>query len=238
MRIAALVALICGMLVGALLADEKMPATTQCSAKKIKIVVAGDSTVMDMVGWGRGFKERLADDVECVNLGEGSKSSKSYRTEGFWDKVMAEKGDYVLIQFGHNDQPSGRPARGTDAATEFRANMEALRARRPRGRRNAILVTSLVRRIWGEDGKIRDTLGDYANGTRAAAEDAHAPLIDLHARSIAVCNELGQEQCKAFDLPKSASHVNLEGSRAFGALVAEDLARAVPELAPHIRAGK
>jgi pectinesterase len=225
------------LLVAPIVGANDKPATTRAAAK-VKIVIVGDSTVMDMVGWGRGFKERLSDDVECVNLGEGSKSSKSYRAEGFWDRAMAQRGDYVLIQFGHADQPGGRPDRETDAATEFRANMKRYAEDVRAAGGKAILVTPLVRRIWGEDGKIRDTLGDYANGTRAAAEDAQAPLIDLHARSIALCNERGPERCKAFDLPKSASHVNLEGSRVFGALVAEDLARVVPELVPHIKAAK
>jgi pectinesterase len=224
------------LLVAPLSRADDQPATRP--AVKLKIVLAGDSTVLDGSGWGRGFKERLADDVECINIAEPSKSSKSYRAEGFWDKVMAAHGDYVLIQFGHNDQPGGRPDRETDAATEFRANMKRYAEEVRAAGGTPILLTPLVRRIWGEDGKIRDTLGDYANGTRAAAEDAHAALIDLHQRSIALCNELGEDKCKAFALPHSASHVNLAGSRAFGTLIAEDLAHVVPELAPHIKAGK
>src|SRR5688572_11441405 len=71
----------------------------------VRIVLVGDSTVTEKEGWGPGFKALLADDVECVNLAVGGRSSKSYRDEAHWDKVLASKADYVLIQFGHNDQP-------------------------------------------------------------------------------------------------------------------------------------
>ena len=80
--------------------------------------------------------------------------------------------------------------------------------------------------------------------TRAVAAETKTPLIDLHDRSIALCESLGPERCEAFDPPPQKDgearrhHLNAEGSRAFGALVAEDLVRAVPELAPHVNPPK
>ena len=65
-----------------------------------KIVLAGDSTVTDDSGWGAGFHSVF----DCTNLAKGGRSSRSYRTEGWWDKCLATKPNYLLIQFGHNDE--------------------------------------------------------------------------------------------------------------------------------------
>ncbi|HEV2294930.1 MAG TPA: pectinesterase family protein [Tepidisphaeraceae bacterium] len=211
---------------------------------KVKIVLVGDSTVTDKAGWGAGFKSLLNDDVECVNLSKGGRSSKSYRNEGWWDKAMAEKGDYVLIQFGHNDQPGKGPERATDPKTDFRANLKRYVEEARAAGAAPVLVTSLTRRHFNPDGTIRDTLEDYAKATKAVAAETGAPLIDLHERSIALCESLGPEKCKAFNPPPQkegqpdVSHLNAEGSRTFAALVVEDLARLVPELRAHLKGTK
>ena len=222
----------------ALAADTTSKPTT---APSIKIVLVGDSTVTDKAGWGVGFAELLAADVKCINRAAGGRSSKSYRNEGLWAKAIAEKGDFVLIQFGHNDQPGKGPERETDPDTEFRANMtryvEEVRAAGGK----PVLITSLTRRNFNSDGKIRRSLDAYVKVTREVAAETKTPLIDLHDRSVALCESLGAEKCAAFDPPPQkdgrpdVTHLNAAGSRAFGALVAEDLARVVPELAPHIK---
>ena len=75
----------------------------------MKIVLVGDSTVTDKAGWGAGFSRCSRTTCSASTSRKGGRSSKSYRNEGWWDKAMAEKGDYVLIQFGHNDQPGKGP---------------------------------------------------------------------------------------------------------------------------------
>ena len=107
-----------------------------------------------------------------------------------------------------------------------------------------VLVTSLTRRNFNPDGKIRRSLDAYVKVTKEVAAETKAPLIDLHDRSVALCESLGPEKCAAFDPPPQkdgrpdVTHLNVAGSRAFGALVAEDLARVAPELASHIKAAK
>ena len=221
----------------ALAADATSKPTT---APSIKIVLVGDSTVTDKAGWGVGFAELLAADVKCVNRAAGGRSSKSYRNEGLWDKAMAEKGDYVVIQFGHNDQPGKGPERETDPDTEFRANMTRyVEEARAAGAR-PVLVTSLTRRNFNPDGKIRRSLDAYVKVTKEVAAETKAPLIDLHDRSLALAEKLGSQGCEPLS-PRDkegkidTTHLNAEGSRAFGALVAEDLARVVPDLATHIK---
>src|SRR5215204_3163246 len=94
------------------------------AADKIRIVLAGDSTVTDKQGWGLGFAELLASDVELDNLAKGGRSSKSFYDEGIWAKCLELKPDYILIQFGHNDEPGKGLARETDAGTTYYENMK------------------------------------------------------------------------------------------------------------------
>ena len=97
-------------------------------AEKIRFVLAGDSTVTDDAGWGRAFAELLSDDAECINLAKSGRSSRSYRTEGWWQKCLDAKPRYLLIQFGHNDQPGKGPERESAAETDFRQSSSCCRS--------------------------------------------------------------------------------------------------------------
>ena len=87
------------------------------------IVLVGDSTVTDQIGWGLGFRQFVNDGAVVSNAAQSGRSSKSYSAEGYWAKAIALKGDYYLIQFGHNDQPGKGADRETDPATTFTENM-------------------------------------------------------------------------------------------------------------------
>ena len=212
-------------------------------AAGVTIVLVGDSTVTDNAGWGIGFKDALGDDVKCINLAQGGRSSKSFRDEGHWDKALATKGDYVLIQFGHNDQPGKGPARETDPNTTFPANLKRYAEEARAAGMKPVIVTSLVRRKFDENGKIRSDLVAYADAAKRAAADAEVPFIDLHARSIDLCNGLGPDGCVAISPINQSgeqkgttdtTHLNAEGSMLFGMVVAAELARVVPALSGHI----
>src|SRR5262249_49402587 len=135
-------------------------------AHKIKIVLVGDSTVTDTAGWGLGFKQFLNDKAECVNTSAGGRSSMSFMREGRWTNALALKGDYYLIQFGHNNEP-GKPGRSTDMPTfvsdmtRYVDDAQAIGAK-------PILVTPLVRRQWDKanPGKIKSSLEPYAEEVR------------------------------------------------------------------------
>src|SRR6476469_5446929 len=109
-------------------ADDGVATTRRADDGKVRVALVGDSTVTDKQGWGPGFAARLADDAICINKSLGGRSSKSYRNEGHWDELLKldPRPDYVLIQFGHNDQAGLHkgPERETDANTEFRANLK------------------------------------------------------------------------------------------------------------------
>ncbi len=218
-------------------AAEAAPAAGQ----KIRIVLVGDSTVADRTGWGLGFKEFLnLDKAGCINAARGGRSSRSYMKEGLWTNALALKGDYYLIQFGHNNQP-GKPGRSTDMAA-FVANIKQYVDDARAIGAIPVLVTPLTRRQWDKNhpGQIKSTLEPYAEEVRRIAAEKHVPLVDLHARSIELCEQLGREKCCKFSPVKVAkgkteydnTHLNPAGRVLFARLVVQELRQAVPELDP------
>jgi lysophospholipase L1-like esterase len=210
----------------------------------VKIVLAGDSTVNNGGGWGPGFCALMTPNVQCVNLARNGRSSKSYYDEGVWQSVLAEHGDYILIQFGHNDMPGKGPARETDPGTTYAANMRRyIEQARAEGAR-PVIVTSLSRRNY-KDGQLVEDLAAYANAAKRVAEEEQVPVIDLNAASVRLLKTMTQEQADQFDAvghPDAAggnaldrTHLNAHGSEVFGRMVADDLARVCPELGPDVK---
>src|ERR1035441_5574257 len=92
---------------------------------KIRITLIGDSTQTRNAGYGLGFCANLTDDVACINDAKGGASTKTYYQEGYWEKALADKPDYVLIQFGHNDEETKEHLpRQTNLQTEYPANLK------------------------------------------------------------------------------------------------------------------
>lgn len=215
-----------------------MTATDPATRPAVRIALVGDSTVTGSAGWGTGFASCWGGGVEVLNFARGGRSSKSYRDEGHWDQHARPSGaDYVLIQFGHNDQPGKGPERETDPATTFRDNLRRYVAEARAAGMKPVLVTSLVRRKFDTDGRIRSDLAAYADATTVVAAETGTPLIDLHALSIDACNKLGLAGCEAISAaPKQpgtidTTHLNARGSELFGRIVADELCRVVPQLA-------
>ena len=207
----------------------------------IRIVLAGDSTVTDDVGWGAGLRAHLAPRVTVVNLAQKGRSSKSFIDEGHWAKVMAEKADYVLIQFGHNDQPGKGPARETDPATTYRDYLARMIDDVWASGATPVIVTSLTRRGgFGDDGHLHSDLVSYVEAAKVVATARGAPIVDLHARSVEVVDRMGATESLTLgpsnaDGTPDKTHLNAKGSALFGGIVAEELARVVPALAADIR---
>lgn len=209
----------------------------------VKIVLAGDSTVNNGGGWGPGFCADLTPNVDCINLARNGRSSKSYYDEGVWNDVLAQHADYILIQFGHNDQPGKGPARETDPDTTYAANMRRyIEQARSEGAR-PVIVTSLSRRNY-KDGVLVEDLTAYARAAKRVAEEEDVPVIDLNARSTRLLKTMTQAQADEFDAvghPDAAgvkldrTHLNPRGSQVFGRMVADDLARVCPELGPDVK---
>lgn len=207
--------------------------------QRTRIVLAGDSTVTDSSGWGIGFQACLAESVECINMAKGGRSSRSFRAEGLWDKCLKLKPDYLLIQFGHNDQPGKGPERESAADGDFRDHLRRYVEEAKAIDCKPVLITSLTRRRWNDQGKIQPTLAAYAEATKIVAAEMSVPLLDLNRLSIEQCNRIGPEAFRAFE-PMTVegadhTHLNQEGSLAVGAIVAKELAEIVKPLANVIR---
>lgn len=217
-------------LAGEILAADAKP------ADKVRIVLAGDSTVTTKAGWGLGFAKLLNPDAECINLAIGGQSSKSFRDTGQWKKALDQKPNYILIQFGHNDMPGKGANRETDPETTYRENMTRFVAEARAIGAQPILVTSMTRRHFKE-GKIQSDLIPYVNAVKKVAAETKVPLVDLHARSIELFEQLGPEGCQAL-APKDTktgkvdgTHLNSKGGEGVGKLVAEELKKVEPALA-------
>jgi pectinesterase len=206
----------------------------------IRIVLVGDSTVTEGAGWGLGFSQLVTGGAEVINVAANGRSSKSFINEGRWTDAIAKKGQYYLIQFGHNDEPGKGPERETDPKTTYRQNMARYVDESRAIGAKPILVTSLVRRLYNEDGTIRTTQTPYVEAVRALAADKNVPVIDLHAISKADAEHAGDAVWADLS-PRDEkgevdrTHLNQKGSDVVGRMVADELRKLVPELAPHLR---
>lgn len=227
-----------------------------------KIILVGDSTTAVVGGWGPSFcAEHVTSFAACVNLARGGRSSGSYRAEGSWDLALAEmrapgyKQTWVLIQFGHNDQP-GKPGRSTDLATEFPANLARYVDEVRAAGAIPVLVTPLTRRIF-KNGRLDNDLAPWAEATRRIAAGKKVALVDLNARSAAAVQAMGEDAADRFaQLPKGTTptgqepratevqelpmararlsfdhtHLGREGADYFAKMMTGELARAVPQM--------
>ncbi|MDB5421572.1 MAG: hypothetical protein JWR59_1519, partial [Brevundimonas sp.] len=180
---------------------ESLPSAQPIRASKI--ILVGDSTTAVAGGWGPSFcAQHVTSFLACVNLARGGRSSGNYRTEGSWDIALGEMSapyyvaTYVLIQFGHNDQP-GKPGRSTDLATEFPANLKRyVEETRARGAM-PVLVTPLTRRQF-VDGQLQNDLEPWAEAIRRVAAETHTPVVDLNASSASAVQALGPAMSARF----------------------------------------
>ncbi len=214
------------------------------AAAPLRVVLAGDSTVANvasppkdrptLAGWGQALPEFLPG-ATVVNHARGGTSTKSFRQLGLWDRVLGEKPDWVLIQFGHNDQPGKGPERETDPATSYRDSLRAfVREARAAGAR-PVLITPVARRVYA-DGKLTSTLTPYAEAVLAVGREVQVPVVDLHGRSSALFQQMGEKFCRLYGPSDTdRTHFSREGARMVARLVAEGLEREVPELRAHLR---
>jgi len=205
-----------------------------------RVILVGDSTMASSTGYGDALCARLTPGTACLNLARGGRSSGSFRAEGRWDEVTSLLRDgagyrrtYVLIQFGHNDQP-GKPGRSTDYATEFPVNMTRYVDEARALGAIPVLVTPLTRRSF-KHGYVQNDLAPWAGTVRHIASATGTPLVDLNALSLAAVQAMGpQEADKLARVGANFDHTHVGplGAERFSSIVARELVRQVPELAP------
>jgi lysophospholipase L1-like esterase len=231
-----------------------------------KIILVGDSTTAVFGGWGPSFcGYHVTSFMACVNLARGGRSTSNYRAEGSWDIALSEmrtpgyRNIWVLIQFGHNDQP-GKPGRSTDLATEFPANLKRYVEEARAAGAHPVLVTPLTRRSF-VDGKLVNDLAPWAAATCKVAAELKVPLLDLNADSSAAVGAMGSAAADRFaEVPPGAAqtnpptparstevmvnpmarpklafdhtHLGIEGANYFATMVTRELLVAIPEMRP------
>ncbi|TAJ53281.1 MAG: GDSL family lipase [Chitinophagaceae bacterium] len=173
--------------------------------KKIRIFLIGDSTMADKPlaenperGWGQLFPDFLTEAVQVKNYAVNGRSTKSFIKEGRWDSVMKnlQANDYVLIQFGHNDQKKEDSNRYAAPQGLYRDNLiRFIKETRLKGA-TPILVTPVMRRKFDASGKFVDQHGEYPDAVRAVAKEMNVLLIDLHKSSEALIEKEGVEGSK------------------------------------------
>jgi len=192
-------------------------AASSSPSSPVRVILVGDSTMASNSGYGDALCARFTPQVSCINLARGGRSSKSFRAEGRWDEVerLLKDGSaattYVLVQFGHNDQP-GKPPRSTDLVTEFPANMARYAQEVKAWGGVPVLVTPLTRRSFKGD-YLHDDLAPWSAVTRKVARQEHAVLLDLNADSAAAVQAMGQQEADTLAMaPPPAAVVSTAAS--------------------------
>lgn len=173
--------------------------------KNGKVYLVGDSTMQNydpektyMQGWGKIFSGFFPEGV-CINKGRGGRSSRSYMEEGLWSNILTQlkKGDWVLIQFAHNDQSTSRAERYT-SPDDFRNYLMRYVAETRAYKAHPVLVTHTLTRSFDANGKLQGNDNLYAEITRQVAQVMNVPLIDMRAESLPIIESMGAEPSKAF----------------------------------------
>lgn len=163
----------------------------------------GDSTMANKkpnrapeTGWGQVFDQLLTEKATVDNHAVNGRSSKSFLGENRWQPVLdsLKEGDYVFIQFGHNDQKTDSARHTT--LEEYKLNLEKYVKEAKAKKANPILFTSVMRRRFDENGKFYDTHMGYPDAVREVAKELNVPLIDLHKKTEELLVSLGKEESK------------------------------------------
>ena len=183
---------------------------------KIKVWLIGDSTmsIKDVkaypeTGWGMPFKNFFDSSVTVDNRAKNGRSTKTFLSEGLWKPVVENlsEGDYVLIQFGHNDEVKTKTSYSTES--EFTANLTRYVLESRSKKAVPVLITPVARRKFDSLGHIVSTHEVYAELVRRVASDLHVPLIDLDKKSQALLQQMGPETSKfLFNYLEPGEHPN------------------------------
>jgi lysophospholipase L1-like esterase len=203
------------------------------------LYLAGDSTVTDQPtapsgSWGQFITRYFDESIAVANHAESGESLKSFVTELRFDKLLANlrTGDWVMIQFGHNDQKTQWPQTYVDAATTYRSWLRTYIAEIRRRGATPLLVTSPERRNFDTDGHIRPTLAEYAAAMRTVATEEKVALLDLNSLSVRFYEALSPALApRAFaDGGDDKTHHNEYGAQQLARCVIEALKSASPAL--------
>lgn len=206
------------------------------------IFIAGDSTAAIKVpekrpetGWGEIFQAYLLENVRLDNRAINGKSTKSFIKEGHLGAIAKsiKPGDYLFIQFGHNDQKIDDPDRGTQPYEDYQENLLKYVQVARSVNANPLLLTSVTRRNFVGNKIDENSVGEYPKAMIEFAEQNNVPVLDIHKKSREFLNGVGEEKSKDYflHLPPGQSknypegimdntHFNKRGAVAVAQLIA------------------
>lgn len=221
------------------------------------LYIAGDSTAAQkgggekpMTGWGEFLHEHFGSEITVDNRAVNGRSTRSFLAEGRLEDIGRDfrSGDYLLIQFGHNDQKVEDPARYSDPGMEYRRNLLTfLDFARSRGG-FPVLLTSVSRRRFTAGGEPDPlAVGLYPEAVREVAAQTGTPLLDIFASSQQLYRVLGEEGSRRLfmHLPANGhpnypdgitddTHFCKEGAARVAGLIAEAISRSAELAALHV----
>ncbi len=221
-------------------ANGVVAAPTSSAVSAPRLFLAGDSTMankpLDLPerGWGMALGAFFVDGVTVQNHAVNGRSTKSFIDEGRWAKLVADltAGDYVIIQFAHNDEKQEDPKRYTDPATSFRDNLRRFIVEARAKGATPILATPVCRRKFDTAGKLTPTHGAYPEAVRAVAKETGVALLDLETATAKWLQAAGDEPSRRFFMWLApGTHPKIPEGRKDDTHFVESGARAVAELA-------
>ncbi|MGD0337159.1 MAG: GDSL-type esterase/lipase family protein [Bacteroidota bacterium] len=223
---------------------------------RIRVYLLGDSTMADKplidnpeCGWGEEFPLFFDDGVVIENHARNGRSTKSFINEGCWQAVVKklQSGDYVFVQFGHNDSKATDSTRYAEAHTTYKQNLLKFVHETKEKGAIPVLLTPVNRRKFDSSNMFVDQHGEYPGVVREVARDEKIALIDLHEKSRKLFEQLGPEDTKSIflwvkpgvyatlpDGKEDNTHFTKYGAVKIAGLVVEGLRQLDLPLAKHL----
>ena len=210
--------------------------------KKSTIYIIGDSTAANKqpkaypeTGWGMELQSFFNSEIVVDNRALNGRSTKSFKAEKQWQPILEKlaPGDYVLIEFGHNEEKIEKPGIGTSLA-EFKTNLINYVNETRSKKAVPVLLTPISRRSF-KNGVLVDSHGDYPKVTRKVADSLKVPLIDMLVKTENLLTKLGDlPSIKLFNYvdsgnvnyptgKKDDTHLSPEGAKQIAALVVDGI---------------
>ncbi len=233
-------------------------ASGQECGQKIVLRLMGDSTMADKDlskenperGWGQRLPSHFDSAVSVYNYAQNGRSTKSFIDRGLWDRVRQDlqSGDWLFIQFGHNDAKADDPQRYAPAFGAYQENLRTFIDYALEKGAHPVLFTPVSRRWFDSDGSLqKDCHGDYPAAVFQVAADYGLPVIDANSITQAWLEGLGDEASRKYymwvkpgtcprhpDGLKDNTHTNVAGARKIVELLLPAIVEVIPELAPHV----
>lgn len=225
--------------------------------KKIHVWLIGDSTMCTqprdrspVTGWGTPFEDFFDSTVAIVNKARGGRSTRTFISEGRWKAVTdsLEEGDYVLIQFGHNDEAKEPQYRDRyTPVPDYKTNLIKLITEAREKKANPVLITPVTRMIFDSLGNIMETHKEYSAAVREVGRQYNTPVVDLNAKSRNLVQAFGPEWAKLLYMQvdplenphypngrQDNTHFNEYGARRMAELVLAEIRKLNLDLADRI----